>query len=179
MRMRVPAILLLALACGACAMAGSGARPSRAAEEQAVLMMIIAEQGRGAVLRDSTWGHRCAPPAKYVCPNPGAPADVWAGFIQASSEPAALRDLLPPGFAATYTADIGNESALPCERRRSKLQLSRVGFSADGSRAVVSYTHWRPMNHLGCGAVAGQTVLLRRERDGTWTKERPLSSVVS
>lgn len=172
--------ILLALGCGACAGLGSGLRTvDLSAAEREVLMYIIREHGRGAVLFDSTYGHRCATRPTATCEEPGAPAEAWEAYLRAASERAALRDLLPPDAGMTYASEIGDESRVPCERRRHKLELSRAGVSPDGRTAVVSYTHWIPMDHMGCGAVSGRTVLLRRDSDGAWREDRMLRSVTS
>lgn len=146
-------VVLLALGCGACAGLGSGARAVDAlAVEREVLMYIIREHGRGAVLRDSTEG--------------GAPR-------------AALRDLLPAEAQVTYASELPDQSAVPCKQRRGTLGISRVRVSPGGDAAVVSYSLWIPMDHLGCGAVSGRTVRVRRARGRGWEVGEVLQMVVS
>jgi hypothetical protein len=149
--------------------------------EQEVWALIIRQQGGGAALRDSTYGHGCR--RRFwggSCDlSPGVPADAWDSYITASAEPAALRDLLPANASPAFASDIGDESGVPCRRRRTKLQLSRVGFSDDGIYAVVSYFLWIPMDHLGCGAGSGATLLLYRTAEGEWVVDRPILTVVS
>src|SRR5688572_2661821 len=129
--MRFPRLFAvwLVLGCGGCAAAGTGTPVDTAAAEREVLMMIIAMHGGGAVLMDSTYGHRCMERRAGDCDNPPAPQEPWQAYLQAASEPVLLRDLLPPDARFTYVSDLGDESGLHCEKRRGKLQLSRVGFS--------------------------------------------------
>jgi hypothetical protein len=166
----------------ACSIATVGQKQDPAAmlraREQEVLVYIIRTQGRGSVLYDSTYGHGCRD--RQWCRNEGAPDDAWQSYVRNSSDPAALRDLLPPDLPVTYESEIGDESAVRCTSRRYKLELSRVGVSADGNVAVVSYTHWHPMDHLGCGAISGATVVVRRSENGEWKQDpTPLSTVIN
>lgn len=180
MRLRAIPALLLAIGTAACAAAGGAPRVAPEQAEREVLMMIIRENGRGAVLLDSTYGHRCMERRTRMCDTPpDVPVATWESYLRAASAPAALRDLLPADVATTYASTLGDESARPCRERREKLQLSRAGISPDGRTAIVSYSVWMPMDHLGCGAVHGATLLLRRAGDGAWEEDRPLSFVRS
>lgn len=142
-------------------------------------MMIIANHGGGAVLMDSTHGHRCMQRRTNYCDNPPAPREPWQAYLQAASEPVLLRDLLPPDARFIYISELGGESGVPCERRRGKLQLSRVGFSRDGRWGVVTYGVSRPTSYPMCHTGYGATVLVRRAGDGGWVIDRPLSTTIS
>lgn len=49
------------------------------------------------------------------------------------------------------------------------VSLSRVGFSSDGARAVMSYTEVAgPGPFPGCGYAGGALLLLQRDERGTW-----------
>lgn len=173
-------VVLLALGGGACAVAGTGTPVDPAVAEREVLMMIIAKHGRASVLIDSTWAPGCAQNRTGVCANPpGVAPETWESYLRTSGSRAALRDLLPGDAQVTYASEVGDESSLPCESRRHKLQLSRVGISPDGNAAIVNYTRWIPMDHFGCGAVRGALMLLRRAAEGGWQEDRPLSITVS
>jgi hypothetical protein len=79
----------------------------------------------------------------------------------------------------TYASELGDESAVRCESRRHKLELSRVGVSPDGNAAIVNYALWIPVDHMGCGAVHGRLLLLKRSAGGEWQEDRPLSMTIS
>jgi hypothetical protein len=169
---------LFALALASCAPAATGAGNGARTTEQEVLMMVIREHGRGAALADSTYGHGCMQ-RRTGCDNPGAPADAWEDYLRTSSERVALRDLLSRDAGLPFVSELGDESRLPCEQRRRKLHLSRAGLSRDGRPAVVTYGTWIPRDHLGCGATAGATLLLRRAADGSWVVNRSLGTTIS
>jgi hypothetical protein len=171
--------VLLALGCGACAAAGAGTPVDTAAAEREVLMMIIAKHGSGAVLMDSTYGHGCMEHRTGYCDNPPAPQEPWQAYLQAASEPVLLRDLLPSDARFTYVSQLGGESGVQCERRRRKLQLSRVGLSRDGRWGVVTYGVSVPASSPMCHTGYGATVLVRRSEDGGWVVDRPLSTTIS
>lgn len=178
--MRIPGrfALLLALGCGACA-AAAGPRPAdTAAAEREVLMMIIAEHGRGAVLMDSTYGHACMERRTGRC-DIEAPQAPWQAYLQAASRRFSLRGLLPADAAFTYEEDVGDQSALPCERRRHKLQLSRAGISPDGGWGVVMYYVSLPASAPMCTTGYGATVLVRKTEDGRWVIDRALMTTIS
>ena len=104
--------ILLAISCAACAAAGGAPRVSPEQAEREVLMMIIREHGRGAVLLDSTYGHRCAERRTGMCDTPpDVPAAAWESYLRAASAPAAVRGLLPADFPASYASELGDESA--------------------------------------------------------------------
>lgn len=177
-RMRIIGIVLLSLA-GACAFVGRGSQAAPRMAEQEVLMMIIAQHGRGAVLKDSTFGHRCMERRTPRCDDASAPQVPWQAYLQASSRPFSLRELLPPHAGLRYESDLGDQSALPCEQRTGKLQLSRVGFSRDRRWGIVSYAVSLPTTGPWCSHTYGAGVVVRRQQDGTWTIDRPLWTTVT
>ena len=102
-----------------------------------------------------------------------------SGSLQAANRPALLRDLLPSDAGLVYEGALGDDSVLPCDQRRHKLQLSRVGLSRDGRWGVVSYGVYIPTTAPMCGTGYGAAVVVRRQQDGTWVIDRPLYTVIS
>ncbi len=169
----------LVMASGAAAQ--DATQPRQRTAEQEVWELIIRERGRGAALRDSTWGDRCGASGPG-CDGPapeGVPAEAWQQYLELNRAPSGLRGLLPADMPVTFVSELPEQSALPCRARRSTMGLSRAGFSADGTVAVVWTSSWYPMNHLGCGAVRGALFLLRRDPAGAWKIDRPLMIVTS
>ena len=169
---------LLPLA-AACASPGPAPEAGHRTAEQEVLLMIVAEHGRGAVLMDNTFGHGCLESSENWCDEPSAPPEAWQAYLRAANRSVPLRDLLPATRPFTYASDLGDQSVLPCERRSGKLQLSRVGFSRDGRWGIVTYGVSMPATAPMCSHGYGATVVVRRGDDGAWVVDRALSTTIS
>lgn len=180
---------LLVLVMAACAgPAGGRALPSpvtgaeRSAVERSVWDFIIQTHGQGAVLRDSTsrGPSHCSPgdPPSACAPPSGVPAQLWSAYLAANPSRQELRPLLSADSTRRFASEV-DESGVECTRRSPRLEMSRVGLDRRGTMAIVSYVLWIPMNHLGCGAISGAEVLLRRDGKGRWHVVQPLSATVS
>jgi hypothetical protein len=152
----------------------------RVAAEQAVLAFVLQEYGSGAAVNDSTWSHRCSSESDGYCRRPSiVTPSLWSSYLRTIRTSEAVRDLLAPAALVDFVSTLEERPETPCRERRRKIELSRVGVGHDGREAIVSYVVWLPMNHLGCGAVHGATILLRRTASGQWARAAILSTVVS
>ncbi|MBW3569735.1 MAG: hypothetical protein KY467_01400 [Gemmatimonadetes bacterium] len=162
------------------AFGATGAEAQERTPEQEVLAFMIARYGRDAVVSDSTWAEPCERFWDTCRPALGVPVDAWAAYLLVSREPALMADLLPPDVNVTFTSEHVDDPRTPCSERKHVLTLSRPGVSRDGKTAVVWWAHLVRMDHLGtCGASRGGTLLLRKNAQGAWEVDRPLTMFIS
>lgn len=141
--------------------------------EQQVWAAVIQARGDGVVLEERTSSQWMSGVPRDV------PADAWASFLEANREPVALRDHLLPHPSVRFESDVPDAAEGDCRSRRTLL-LSRVGFSADGTLAVVSVGGAVGAGpYPGCGYAWSDTVLMRRSADGTWRTVRMLGGFIT
>jgi hypothetical protein len=175
-----PLVRSVPLCAAVCLAQSSPLDAQSTASEQEILGFILREHGAGAAVNDSTWSHTCRNSDDRICERPlSVDPELWANYLDAIRSRMAVRDLLPVELRVTFTSDLAESASTACALRSRKIELSRAGLSRDGNAAIVSYAVWMPMDHLGCGAVSGRTILLRRTPAGHWEVVETLSMVVS
>lgn len=142
--------------------------------EQQVWAAVIQARGNGAAVQDSTG-------TAWMGGDPrGAPADAWRRFQEVSRQRVSLRDAIGPLHPpAVFAGEAPAAAARSCQGPRT-LILSRVGFSADGTFAVVGLGGAvGSAPYPGCGYAWGDIMLLHRDDEGTWRIVRMLGGWMS
>ena len=112
----------------------------------------------------------CDPPSPFICDGSRIPAEfthALQDYQQKSAVSAALpRSPTPSRRVAPWRVPRGEDARC---WPKPVASLSRVGFSPDGTHAVMSYSESTgPGPHPGCGYSAGRFLLLRRTEQGEW-----------
>jgi len=148
------------------------ADPRRA--EYEVYAFVLAQLDYEVDVADETheaW--RCIPTSPSVCDSRRIPAEFTEALRDYEAKGVAPTPLprrpAPARPLAPWRVPRGGE---PRCWPKPTASLSRVGFSPDGRRAVISYAESTgPGPYPGCGYTSSRLLLLRREAQGEWRVE--------
>lgn len=174
-RFRTHGRWLLALVALPAAFARLPQAQERTAEQQ-VWQVVLDRYGGGEVaLEDSTTTEPCC----TRDPPRGVPADAWTSFQERNRHRVALREHLPADLQVKWVSELRAPARQSC-RFPHTLALTRVGFSADSTVAVIGITSGMgPGPYPGCGYLTGFTYLLHRTPEGGWRFGRAVGGFIT